>query len=271
MKDADQLFMEGLRANAVLPPVPYIRPTVYLTDIEPRKVISGFGTKDLRGFLRGLFGKTDVAEIDIDSNNKSWRSIPHPDYIYNPEKALRVCEQEGFCVVDWNVFPNLPFKLTEKGNLFVNSSTGNIARKTIIKNLLYVLEQARAYNQNPEALFRLSRLTIFGSFLTSTLEKVGDLDILYRWEVIDSERYRRITDARQEVWEKAHPHRDPLFHYSRNRAEWRLFLPRRPNHFNFCEEQMCHLNFYEIPYLIIFENRPKKIFNYFWTDDFLKD
>lgn len=264
MNVSDELFFSWMKQTMRVPSIPYIKPIVYLTDVEPRETLDGYDVKNLRGFLRGFFGLSDANSIPEKEEIRPYElavSIPRPDYIHDAETALKVCEKYGFCTVNWSAYPRLPFSLTDKGNLFINSSEGKISRKTVLKNLLVLIDQAQTYNQNPDALKRITRITIFGSFLTSDLEKCGDLDLIFTWDVIDSAKYREAEVAHQAEWKVANPHRDEFRDYNFERYEIKKFMPRRPNFFNFSSETTCILDFDKIPYLTVFEDRPRKMFN----------
>lgn len=70
---------------------------------------------------------------------------------------------------------------TVKGNALANASFGKpISRATATRLLGQVIERARAYNADPVRLLTVTEIVLFGSYLDSAVDLLGDLDLAVR-------------------------------------------------------------------------------------------
>src|ERR1022692_1526140 len=67
---------------------------------------------------------------------------------------------------------------TIKGNALAQTSFGKpISRATAARHLAGVVERARGYNADPAHLLTVAEITVFGSYLDPTVDRLGDLDL----------------------------------------------------------------------------------------------
>ena len=82
---------------------------------------------------------------------------------------------------------------TVKGNALANASFGKpISRATATRLLGQVIEYARAYNADPARLLTVTEIVVFGSYLDSAVDPLGDLDLAVS-------TVRRDTDGKRYV------------------------------------------------------------------------
>ncbi len=80
------------------------------------------------------------------------------------------------------------YKLTDKGGELVRASAASkVSRKTAEDALAGLLERVKRYNLDPDKIFTIKTVVVFGSFL-GTRDKLGDLDVAVKW------RDRNLTD-----------------------------------------------------------------------------
>lgn len=67
---------------------------------------------------------------------------------------------------------------TTRGNALAQASFGKpISRATAARHLTGVVERARGYNADPAHLLTVAEITVFGSYLDPTVDRLGDLDL----------------------------------------------------------------------------------------------
>src|ERR1700722_20859967 len=80
------------------------------------------------------------------------------------------------------------YKFTDKaGELVRASAASKVSRKTAEDALAGLLERVKQYNLDPDKIFSIETVVVFGSFL-GTGDKLGDLDVAVKW------RGRKLTD-----------------------------------------------------------------------------
>jgi predicted nucleotidyltransferase len=93
---------------------------------------------------------------------------------------LRVLEAAGYVrlVEKEAALADERWVTTVQGNALAQASFGKpISRATASRHLSEVVERARAYNADPRYLLTIAEITVFGSYLEPTADRLGDLDL----------------------------------------------------------------------------------------------
>jgi len=73
------------------------------------------------------------------------------------------------------------YKFTDKaGELVRASAASRVSRKTAEDALAGLLERVKQYNLDPDKIFSIETVVVFGSFLGAR-DKLGDLDVAVKW------------------------------------------------------------------------------------------
>jgi predicted transcriptional regulator len=76
---------------------------------------------------------------------------------------------------------NGAYKFTDKGGELVRASAASkVSRKTAEHALGGLLQRVAHYNLDPDKIFTIETVVVFGSFL-GTQDKLGDLDVAVKW------------------------------------------------------------------------------------------
>lgn len=97
----------------------------------------------------------------------------------HPETVLEELAREGFLRADHvDAQGAVWWKATVQGNALAMASFGKpISRATAGRLATELVERARAYNADPSRLMYVERLRIFGSYLDTNVDPLGDLDV----------------------------------------------------------------------------------------------
>ncbi|HZS02491.1 MAG TPA: hypothetical protein VFE37_27500 [Chloroflexota bacterium] len=135
-------------------------------NIDPRTNIAGFPILAVRNFLR------TGAEYSADDFSTAFGSS-------SPEARERlICAllDAGYIVPDQGA-TNL-WRCTPGGErLAYARATGRISRVTAERKLQEFLTRVAAVNQSRDYAYRVKRAYVFGSFISTDSERIGDLDL----------------------------------------------------------------------------------------------
>jgi predicted nucleotidyltransferase len=93
------------------------------------------------------------------------------------------------------------YEITTHGNAFANASAAKpISRKTAELVLQRLMERVRLVNDNPDLVYRVESVVLFGSML-STAERLGDVDIAIELQakVTEETAFRKWCDERRHI------------------------------------------------------------------------
>lgn len=77
----------------------------------------------------------------------------------------------------------------EKYNLIKSNNKSRVySRKTAQKSLKNVIQRINEANRNDEFIYKITKAVLFGSYINSNKEKVGDLDIAIYIELKDKSK-----------------------------------------------------------------------------------
>lgn len=143
---------------------------VHIADmrIRPDDVIAGFPAKQIRKLLHQstLSLSVDEATKNLGLNERSTL------------KLLNDLEKQGF--IEKNTFapdPNRNWKNTIKGGALSNALfSAPVSRRAAEQKLSEFMDRVREVNEASRFLYRVSKVVLFGSFLTKS-STIGDLDV----------------------------------------------------------------------------------------------
>jgi hypothetical protein len=93
-------------------------------------------------------------------------------------KSLLLFQKAGY-LEDGEMPPIETWVTTIKGNALANASFLSFKRTTAEKQLQGIIERAQTYNADPTKVRTVTQLIVFGSYLNSEQETLGDLDVAY--------------------------------------------------------------------------------------------
>ena len=77
----------------------------------------------------------------------------------------------------------------EKYNLIKSNNKSRVySRETAQKSLINVIQRINEANRNDEFIYKITKAVLFGSYINSNKEKVGDLDIAIYIELKDKSK-----------------------------------------------------------------------------------
>jgi hypothetical protein len=93
-------------------------------------------------------------------------------------KSLLLFQKAGY-LEDGEMPPIETWVTTIKGNALANASFLSFKRTAAEKQLQGIIERAQTYNADPTKVRTVTQLIVFGSYLNSEQETLGDLDVAY--------------------------------------------------------------------------------------------
>lgn len=139
--------------------------------IAKTDLIAGLPASAARQFLR---------RVKNDEFEEEWALslLDTPD-IDNPSTTLGLFKAQGY--IERTGSPDgryLWWRTTILGNALAMASFGRpISRRTAERLVAEMLERARDYNSDSTKPYYVQRLRIFGSFLDTTIDPLGDVDV----------------------------------------------------------------------------------------------
>lgn len=132
-------------------------------NIDSKQTIAGVPILKIRAFLR-QHHQWGMHADDVES------SFPG-----SGQPILNALISEGY--VEPSDRPDT-YKTTPKGGAFVNASAARpISRKTAERCLKEFLARVEEVRRSPEFLWKVKRVILFGSYLTTNKDKVSDVDL----------------------------------------------------------------------------------------------
>ena len=106
----------------------------------------------------------EILGIDEDAARNQLRAFERAGYVERV-KPISATSDDGWVT-------------TVKGNALGKASFGKpVSRITAARLLTGVIERARTYNADPARLLSIKEIVVFGSYLDSAIDKLGDLDL----------------------------------------------------------------------------------------------
>lgn len=132
--------------------------------IQKTDVIAGLPAFEARRLLRLL--------------GESWANPGQMRRIH-PEADIAKFEAEGLVEKRfWGSDPQPYYEVTDRGRACRKATAAKpIHRKTADKILAAFLDRVWEVNNNPDLLYTVEQVRVFGSYLRSEVERLGDLDI----------------------------------------------------------------------------------------------
>jgi predicted nucleotidyltransferase len=134
-------------------------------NIDPKADIAGFPILVIRNFLRSR------AEYSTDDFSTAFGSSP-------PARERLICAlvDAGYIVPDEGA-TNL-WRCTASGErLAYARATRPISRATAERKLQEFLDRVAVVNRSPDYAYKVKRLYVFGSFISTNNDRIGDLDL----------------------------------------------------------------------------------------------
>lgn len=134
-------------------------------------VIAGLPAPTARAFLR----RTRFADFD-----EEWAlSMLSPHGVASPHSTLLGLKEAGYIERAEHSHGNQRWwRTTTLGNALAMASFGKpITRKTADRLVAELIERAKAYNADPTKPCFVQRLRIFGSYLDTAVDPLGDVDV----------------------------------------------------------------------------------------------
>ena len=165
-----------------------------LTDmrIDPSKMIAGQPALEIRRLLR----RTRLAWLNIDTVCRELGVSTHEaQRVITGMENAGLIEKEKSVGLDGKDY--LFWENTIRGNALAMATTARpVKRKTAEKALTQFLGRVSAINENDEVAYRVTRVVVFGSYLTQASE-INDVDLL-----VDL-KPRNTNRKEQEILERA--------------------------------------------------------------------
>jgi len=155
--------------------------------IDPNKEIAGYSQVKIRDLLLKANREKEEWEISFITKNLN---ASQDEAI----KLVKELEQEGLIEVStgkkiWKRNPEkfqkeelTNWKLTDEGRRFSKASTECISRNEAQKRIDGLPKRIEQANQNPEFAYTISRAFVFGSYLETDKQYLGDVDIALEFE-----------------------------------------------------------------------------------------
>jgi len=154
-------------------------------NLDPKATIGGFPFLAIRDFLKSR------AEYSVDDFSRAFGSSPAAG-----ERLIPALLEEGYIMPDEHA-TNL-WRCTARGErLAYSRATRPISRATAKRKLEEFLNRVALVNQSPDYAFRVNRAYVFGSFISTDNERIGDLDVTVELAPRESDQ------AKQHELEKA--------------------------------------------------------------------
>jgi hypothetical protein len=161
--------------------------------VSKTDVICGLAAPKARQLMRAYFDdhSSEVAAellgLDLDAAREQLLALETAGYLRQDEDRSTASDRRWVTTI--------------QGNALAQASFGKpISRATAERHLEQVIERARSYNTDPNRLLTVKEIAVFGSYLDSTFDRLGDLDLAVT--VV-----RRETDGDRYV--------DRVLHYAR--------------------------------------------------------
>jgi hypothetical protein len=140
--------------------------------IDTKSTIAGFPAIQIRDLLRfgkrGVWffarGAADLLKIGDEEADTLLDRLARDGYVTRP--------------TDRNLRERDAWQVTDKGSRLAMASAGKpVRRATADKAIKEFLERVKTVKENPEFLFKVAQVIIFGSYLDASRESVGDVDV----------------------------------------------------------------------------------------------
>jgi hypothetical protein len=158
------------------------------------QLVAGYPALTVRTFLRRYRSCTIVAatvayalKIDDKQATDFLRQLASLDMV-RPAEYLPLDEKAAY-------------EITTHGNAFANASAAKpVSRKTAELVLQRLMERVRMVNDNPDLVYRIESVVLFGSML-SAAERLGDVDIAIELQakVTEEAAFRKWCDKRRHI------------------------------------------------------------------------
>lgn len=170
--------------------------------IDPDKELAGYVQVKIRDLLRKANQGSESWKICFISENLH---ISREETI----KVVRALEKEGLIIQarDRGIYKRNPDKfqkeelteweLTDKGRRFAKASTEGISRDEADKIISTLPTRIEQINQNPEFVYTIRRAFIFGSYVETDDQCLGDVDIALELEPKENDPQKQ--QEREEV------------------------------------------------------------------------
>jgi predicted nucleotidyltransferase len=152
-------------------------------NIDSKQMLAGVSVIRIRTFLR------EYQQFDL------YADAFEAAFPSSGQSILNALRDEGY--VEPSERPGL-YKVTTKGGALANASAAPpISRKTADRCLREFLARVETVRDSPEFLWKVKRVVLFGSYLTTDKQAVSDVDLAI--ELVPKEKDPRTRMALEEV------------------------------------------------------------------------
>jgi hypothetical protein len=158
-------------------------------NVDPKVMIGGVPILRVRDFFRR-------------AGDVNW-SLEWPSHMLKlPRtrtlKLIRTLQKDSYVEPSGN--NEFPWRCTKKGLALASAlGTRPIGRDVAQAHLERFLQRVSLANHNPDFVYRVRRVFLFGSFLTTERERVGDLDLAVELEPCESDHDRQWALHQQRI------------------------------------------------------------------------